>query len=645
MLSAQTINAHFTVAGQKLPVSHFSLTESISHPTELQLSLAPSRPQPLTSYIGQATQFCLESADGTQRTWHVICDEVRGETLICHSAWHQLFKAKRVQRVFCQVNLRELVDSMIPHIDWSLSHEDWGRAQVVQADESDGAFIQRILGRENIQWFSRHTEDHEVIHCVDHPRFLQMREESLVFRPPQIFHEDPRPGIFELESFHRGPLDKDEWQDEMPLRLYSGIPCLYAGVSSAGMPVKSYQPLAYEPEAYSKNLRARMIKENDLSKGGYRAVRFQSTAADLCAGMIVNLMLGCYRINSVNHVGISEQGGEGSTLRYQNTVIAQENTSPWRGVLYPAPIMPLVFQAKIESAHEFTHLDENGREIVRSLLDTHSSENIKASIPLPRLTPFAHATGGLQCPLYPGTEVLMSCLSGELDLPVIIGSVFNEQNPSPVNNSNPYLNLLRTQQNQEWILDDTPSAPFVEFSTRSGHRLTLRNKVNPGFFITCVGGMIFSSRGEFTWKTGEHFISTIQEAFSQRAGQDQHIRTEEGDIVYQSARDQSLHALNQIEAQAGKDLKISAQDYQVKIQKDQTILLEQGDATFTIAGASLVEVSDQIILSSVAGDLVFSNQSGSCGIKLTQSGLIHLFGKQLLTNIELQQNAGTINHL
>jgi uncharacterized protein involved in type VI secretion and phage assembly len=74
MLSAQITNAHFTVAGQKLPVAHFSLIEAISTPVELTLSLSPSYALDLTSYIGQSTQFSLESFCGAKRTWHLVCE-------------------------------------------------------------------------------------------------------------------------------------------------------------------------------------------------------------------------------------------------------------------------------------------------------------------------------------------------------------------------------------------------------------------------------------------------------------------------------------------------------------------------------------------------------------------------------------------
>jgi hypothetical protein len=645
MLSRQTTNAYFTVAGQKLPVSHFSLLEAISRPSELRVSLHRVEP----SWVGQPIQFTLQDS----RIWHLMCDEIHGQTVVCRSAWNNCFTQHRTQRVFVQADLRDLVSSMIASTHWVLSHEAWEREQIVQCAENDGEFIQRICGRENIQFFARYNEQREILHFIDHPRFLTQRDKPLIYRPAQTFQEDSREGIFDLEVFQRGPLLETEWLEDQPLRLYSGIPCLQAGIRSAGMPVKSYQPLHYEPELLRKALQARMIHRNDYSEKGYRAVRLQSIAMDLAPGLIIDVASesglsyaqGFYRVNYVMHEGRSEQSGEGATLRYHNRVIAQDNQSPWRGVLSPMPTMPLVFQANIESAHDLTFLNDKGRETVRSVLDTHSSDNTKASIPIPRLTPYAHANGGFQYPLYPGTEVLMTCLHGEADLPVILGSVYNEVNLSPVNNAQPYLNIIRSQQFQEIIFDDTPSVPSIVLKTQSGHEWLMRNKETPGFYVTCVGGMILRSLGTFEWHTGKSFKLWCGQAYTQKSAVEQSVKTHSGDIRFKSALEMKYHALNHIQYEAGKNMKTVCQDYSLKIENNQTISITQGDGLLNIQGASLIEVSDQIVISSMQGNLSMINNAGSCGIKLTPTGQIIIFGKKLIANTELQKNAGTIRHV
>jgi type VI secretion system secreted protein VgrG len=349
-----------------------------------------------------------------------------------------------------------------------------------------------------------------------------------------------------------------------------------------------------------------------------------------------------YHINYVLHSASSTESGE--LLLYQNTAVLQDAQSPWRGLLNKAPRLPLVFQAKIESRHEQPYLNANGRETVRSLLDSHSSKNMEASIPIPRLTPYAHASGGLQFPLYPGAEVLMTCLHGELDLPVILGAVFNDDTPSPVNNLNPWVNLIKTQQQQTFMLDDSPGAELISLSTQSGHTWVMTHGNQPGIFVKCVGGMIIKSQGRQAWHTGEHFNVWAGQTYTQQAMHGQLIRTLRGHILLKSHLDMKLHALRQIEAYAKRHAAVFCRQLSVQVKGNQMISVEQGNAIMKVQGAQKIETNKNMTISSLQGDITWTNLAGNCGLVLTQTGTIRLFGNQMLLSTELQKNAATINH-
>jgi uncharacterized protein involved in type VI secretion and phage assembly len=660
MPTRNPIHAHFTVAGQKLPVSHFSLQEAISTPTELKVNLTLNHPIDLAAWLAQPVVFRISDDQGHARHWHLRCEKATLEqvgaeawsaSLVCASPWAVCFHTQPRQRVFCQSRLPELVDFILAQqglpsgtIQWHLSHEAWQRDQIVQGHETDGAFIQRICGRENIQWFSRYDEVQEILQGVDHPRYLERRENPLIYHPREFFQDVPgsRLGVFEIERIHRAVLQEHDFVNDHELRRYSGIPCMQAGNASEGMPVKSYQPLHYEPSLLNKALRHRQIQSNDLPKNGYHALRLKSNLLDLAPGTVVEVAQGWHHINYVLHTATPTEGGE--LLLYQNTVILQDAHSPWRGILPKAPSFPLVFQAKIESLHEQTHLNANGRETVRSLLDAHSSESCRASIPIPRITPYAHASGGLQFPLYPGAEVLMTCLYGELDLPVILGTVFNEETRSPVNHLNPRINLIKTQQEQVICFDDTPGNESITLSTQSGHSWIMRQGEKPGIFVRCVGGMIIQSQGKQSWHTGEHFTIWAGQRYTQHAKVGQWMQTQRGDIEWKSHLDMNQHALRHMEMSAHQDAQLLCRDLCVQVKESQTITVQQGNAHLRVQGAHTIDTHQNITLTSLQGDISLTNQAGNCGIVLTQSGLIRVFGHQLLLSTELQKNAATIHH-
>ena len=57
-------------------------------------------------------------------------------------------------------------------------------------------------------------------------------------------------------------------------------------------------------------------------------------------------------------------------------------------------------------------------------------------------------------PLHAGTEVLLACLNGDPDRPVILGSVANPSSQSPVTSANSSQHIVRTYAGNELLMDD-----------------------------------------------------------------------------------------------------------------------------------------------------------------------------------------------
>ncbi len=90
------------------------------------------------------------------------------------------------------------------------------------------------------------------------------------------------------------------------------------------------------------------------------------------------------------------------------------------------------------------NVDEDGRYRLRFLFDKSSSSDGSASAPVRRMQPFGGPSEGFHTPLRKGTEVMVGFVNGNVDRPVILGSVPDADHPSVVNNVNRGSSVIRT---------------------------------------------------------------------------------------------------------------------------------------------------------------------------------------------------------
>lgn len=141
-------------------------------------------------------------------------------------------------------------------------------------------------------------------------------------------------------------------------------------------------------------------------------------------------------------------GGE-SALPYENTFEAVRGAVQYRPLhKTPIPRVYGVITGFIEeylANGQYAVLDERGRYWVRFEYDATPHPD-KHSLPIRMMQPHAGPSYGMHLPLKRGTEVMVSFLDGDVDRPVIVGSVPNELTQSPVNRSNYQINkLLKTE--------------------------------------------------------------------------------------------------------------------------------------------------------------------------------------------------------
>lgn len=135
------------------------------------------------------------------------------------------------------------------------------------------------------------------------------------------------------------------------------------------------------------------------------------------------------------------------------------------------------------SGTEFGEIDEQGRYRVRFMYDTAERGQGQASRAVRMAQPSAGGSQGFHFPLRAGVEVILTCIDGDPDRPIITGAVPNPQSVSPVSSGNANHNVIRTAQNQIDIDDQDPRVKITAGAFDTMLQLGSPNEPNEGYML------------------------------------------------------------------------------------------------------------------------------------------------------------------
>jgi type VI secretion system secreted protein VgrG len=130
----------------------------------------------------------------------------------------------------------------------------------------------------------------------------------------------------------------------------------------------------------------------------------------------------------------------------------------------PRPAMSGVFHAEIDAAGSgrYAELDDKGRYKVKFPFaekvfhaDSDNPGDGNYSVPLRMVQAHAGTNSGIHFPLLKGTEVLVGFIHGDPDRPVILGTLPNAANASPVVDVNRHNNVISTPGGNSITMEDT----------------------------------------------------------------------------------------------------------------------------------------------------------------------------------------------
>jgi len=120
------------------------------------------------------------------------------------------------------------------------------------------------------------------------------------------------------------------------------------------------------------------------------------------------------------------------------------------------PRIPGIMTSKLETGtgDEYAFLDDKGQYKMKVPFDLSDTGDGKASCPIRLSQPYSGAGYGVHFPNHADTEIVWSCIDGDVDRPLGLGTVPNPSNSSPSTSSNKWQSVIRTAGANELTFDD-----------------------------------------------------------------------------------------------------------------------------------------------------------------------------------------------
>ena len=385
----------------------------------------------------------------------------------------------RASRVFQNASVPAIVIAILrmhglkPHVDFDANFQATTfepLAYCVQYEESDFAFISRLLERHGLFYFFQQTSTHEKIVLTDH-------NGSLPLLPTLTGSTAGTPTRALSHSSLQTSTEHDDqlWDIHITRR-----------VASREVRVRSYRPAAFHPHVGKYSVDSTIgygairdyaaASENNetitkLAKVRAQAARVRgetmeatTSAIGLQAGTRFDLgnhplpdPNDSYYVLSVRtEVSLSGPGYSNPKLLRQQ-IEAVPQSIPFRAeARTPWPKVDGIVHATVdgEAFGAPAPIDDDGSYRLVLPYDAMSAAGGHATRPIKRAQPSAGAESGTHFPLQIGTEVVLSHVDGDPDRPIILGAVPNQFSDSPVTKAEATKSRIKTRSGVLFEIDD-----------------------------------------------------------------------------------------------------------------------------------------------------------------------------------------------
>lgn len=338
------------------------------------------------------------------------------------------------------------------------------REFTVQYQESDWNFICRLAEDLGIFFFFDHDDANNrdvIVFADDNSHFTVLEPGSVPFMA-----RGDRASVYELEQTRQyitksfTTRDYNYRQPAVDVLGEADVDCISAGIHNEyGTHVKT----ASEAKAIA-TIRAEEASVRHAAFEGLGEVpAFRAggivTISGHAHGDLSELLL-----TEVKHEVVQAVFGHaasGAEHAYRNEFRAIPRATAYRPPrLARKPVVAGTVTGIVQSPsedEEFAPIDDQGRYRVMFMYDAVTDrEPARASRPLRMAQPSAGGDRNFHMPLKAGTEVLITCVNGDPDRPIIAGAVPNSQTPTFVNEACKNQSVMKTTKNEVRFDDMDP---------------------------------------------------------------------------------------------------------------------------------------------------------------------------------------------
>jgi uncharacterized protein involved in type VI secretion and phage assembly len=504
---------------------------------------------------------------------------------------------------------------------------------LLQLNESNLTFLQRILAERGVFYWSECIDDREVIVFSDNNLNCPYIERDAISLKQQA-------GL--SPSWFYGAFSRSVKHQRVASR---------AGVQRQCQPPKPYSTSnAANCQYYELGHRSNTEIEQ-TSDWLQQSLDAQSSVLTLTANVEQMAAGHCFSFidqplsqdHSGDYLAISVEHKFNDTANHSDAgyvckVTAIRREKPFRSPVPQRPQLPFALSAKIESSSQYAHVDEAGNYTIRWDFDQSESSPTEASQPLRKLTPYACAgqeqATGFHFPLLDGDRILVSCLNNNPQEAYIIGFVQQDDQPPVVTAENLWQNRLKTAAGNELVFDDNEQNPRIVLqSLNSEHRLELNGTESaPYIELLCqFGALTVSSGSDQTITVGDSLTEQVGGARTLVVNQNHRTETK-GKLQRQSAATLSMTAENLIQFKADDNFTLKlAKGINGRSENTQILTASENFQITASGGSVFLQASDDIrIEGDGSGDIIIENGGG--GIKMDADGNVTLFGNVISFN-------------
>ncbi|VAW92928.1 hypothetical protein MNBD_GAMMA22-534 [hydrothermal vent metagenome] len=334
---------------------------------------------------------------------------------------------------------------------------------------------------------------------------------------------------------------------------------------------------------------------------------------------------------------------------YHNKVLLIRSGIDYRSAIIDDLKIYGSFTTKIETTGgDYAYLDDQGRYRVRLPFDISNKQDGDASHAIRLMQLTSGQNYGMHFPLHAGTEVVMTCINGDVNRPLLLGMISNPDTPSTVTAANASQNVLRTWGGNELAMEDRAFNEQINLFTRDkdniltlsaqddGHNIRLATEKGE-MEIYSEKTLLIESGDSHTIQTGNEHIVTVAE--------NQHLVTKNNEIEQQAATDILLEADKNILYEADlKDMSFnSGKDMITNIDSNYSLEVKQKNIEMLVpAGKFAVDAGAAITFSGKGGGPIHLGQA-SGKIEISSGGDLLLDGPNItIKSAAINIKAGSI---